>query len=96
MAAIGPYNWGSRLSPWKEAEAWRSKRATATSDLMSSNDIITSLFAQAHANQIAGMAKLAGEAALKRINAAAKAKFDQIANTKIAGIDDVAGVDKKV
>jgi hypothetical protein len=94
MAAIGPYNWGSRLSPWKEAEAWRSRRSAATADSMNAYDNTNSLFAQAHSNQVAGYAKLAMEAAVKRVNLAAKAKFDQIANTKVAGLDDPPKVDK--
>jgi uncharacterized protein YdbL (DUF1318 family) len=36
------------------------------------------------------------EAAVKRVNLAAKAKFDQIANTKVAGLDDLPKVDKKI
>ena len=63
---------------------------------MADNENFTSLFSQAHATKIQGTAKLAMEAALKRVNLAAKAKFDTIANTKIAGIDDVPKVDKKI
>ena len=65
-------------------------------DLRNASDTFSSLFSQANTNKIAGLAKLAGEAAVKRINLEAKAKFDEIAKTKVAGLDDVAGVDKKV
>jgi hypothetical protein len=50
---------------------------------------------QANTNKIDGMAQLAGEAALKRVNAAAKAKFDQIANSAGSELDKLS-VDKTV
>jgi hypothetical protein len=87
MTAIRKFNWLPQPSAWQQAETWRARRAAMNSDQLSASDTFTSSFSQAATDKIAGMAKLAGDAALKRINAAAKAKFDEIANTKIDGID---------
>jgi len=95
VTAIGKFNWLPQPSAWKQAEAWRARRAAMTADQLSAGDTFTTLFAQANDDKIKGMAKLAGEAAVKRIKLAAKAKFDEIANTKVAGLDD-AKVDKSV
>jgi hypothetical protein len=96
MTAIRKFNWLPMPSAWKQAETWRARRASLTADSLNVSDTFNTLFAKANDDKIKGLAKLAGDAALKRINAAAKAKFDEIANTKVAGIDDVPKVDKKV
>ena len=97
MTAIRKFNWLPQPSAWKQAEAWRARRAAMSADQLSASDTFTSVFAQANDSKIKGMAQLAGEAAVKRIKLAAKAKFDEIANTKIAGLDDTGTkVDKKV
>jgi hypothetical protein len=96
MTAIRKFNWLPLPSAWKQAEAWRARRAAMASDQVNASDTFNSMFAKANTDKIAGMAKIAGDAALKRINAEAKAKFDEIANTKVAGIDDLPIVDKTV
>ena len=95
MTGIKKFNWLPQPSAWKQAQAWRARRAAMTADQLSAGDTFTILFAKANDDKIKGMAKLAGEAAIKRIKLAAKAKFDEIANTKIKGLDDIK-VDKKV
>jgi hypothetical protein len=98
MVGIRKFNWLPQPSAWQQAETWRARRSALSADALSAGDVFTSSFAQANGDQIKGLAKLAGDAALKRINAAAKAKFDAIANTKVAGIDDAkanTAVDKK-
>jgi hypothetical protein len=95
MTAIRKFNWLPQPSAWKQAQAWRARRAALSADQLYASDTFTSLFTKANTDKIKGMAQLAGDAALKRINASAKAKFDEIANTKVAGIDDLK-VDKKV
>ncbi len=96
MAGITGYGWGkTKVSAWKQFEAWREARKAATANLMASNENFNALFSQAHSAKIEGTAKLAMEAAVNRVNMAAKAKFDLIANTKVEGLDDI-GVDKTV
>jgi hypothetical protein len=95
MAGIGKFGWQPAPSAWRQVQAWRSRRAALTADSLNASDTFNSLFSKANSDKIEGMAKLAGEAAVKRIKLAAKAKFDQIANTKI-GVLDTLKVDKKV
>ena len=90
------YGWGtSTISAWKEMDAWRSRRAAFNANDLNASDTFSSMFLQANTNKIDGMAQLAGEAALKRVNAAAKAKFDQIANSAGSELDKLS-VDKTV
>jgi hypothetical protein len=86
---------GRQPSAWQEMQNWRSRRSALTADLQGASDTFSSMFLQANTTKIEGMAQLAGQAALNRINAAAKAKFDQIANTKVPELDDHI-VDKTV
>ena len=96
MAGISGYGWkSSKVSAWKQFEAWRAARSAATASLIANNENFNALFSQAHSAKIEGTAKLAMEAAVKRVNLAAKAKFDEIATTKVAGLDDLK-VDKKI
>jgi hypothetical protein len=95
MTAIRKFGWLPAPSAWKQAQAWGARRAALTSDSLNASDTFNALFSKANANKIDGMAKIAAEAAVKRIKLAAKAKFDQIANTKIEGLDKLK-VDKKV
>jgi hypothetical protein len=92
--AMSVYGWGtSKISAWKEMEAWRSRRAAFTANDLNAFDTFNSIFQQATTAKIDGMAQLAGEAALNRIQLAAKAKFDQVANTADAELDKLK-VDK--
>jgi hypothetical protein len=93
MAEIRKFGWLTTPSAWKQAQAWRARRAAFTAESLNAGDTFNALFSKANKDKIEGMAKIAAEAAVKRINLAAKAKFDQIANTKIAGLDDTK-VDK--
>jgi hypothetical protein len=94
--AMSVYGWGtSKVSAWKEMEAWRSRRAAFNANDLNASDTFSSMFLQANTAKIDGMAQLAGEAALKRVNAAAKAKFDQIANNASSALENL-GVDKTV
>jgi len=88
---IKKFNWLPAPSAWKQAQAWRARRAAFTADALNASDNFTALFAKANANKIEGMAKLAGEAAVKRINAAAKVKIDET----VVGIDK-AKLDMKI
>ncbi len=67
----------NRISAWKHAEAWRNQRRAMTQRFLDESTTVTNAFATAWSNQGAGIAKLAGEAALKRVQAATKAKLAQ-------------------
>ena len=77
------FYWLPTTTAWQDAEAWRARRAAMTQDFLDNNDLINASFADAATNLGAGIAKLAANAALLRINAAAKAKFDQAAAVKL-------------
>jgi hypothetical protein len=86
---------GRQPSAWQEMQNWRTRRSASSADALNASDTFSSMFLQANTTKIEGLAQLAGEAALKRINAAAKLKFDQIANTKVPELDEHI-VDKTV
>ncbi len=63
-----------RNSAWEKMKAKREKLGAAMSSTQSMLASISNTFAQAQADQISGMANLAAQAGLDRINAARKAK----------------------
>ena len=93
---IKQFNWLPAPTAWQQSEAWRARRQAMTQDFLDNSDVINSSFADAAASFGAGIAKLAATAALNRINAAAKAKFDQAAAVKLdppANSDTTGSVD---
>src|SRR4051812_22144450 len=80
---IKHFNWLQTPTAWEQSEAWRARRQAMTQDFLNNSDVINSSFADAATSLGAGIAKLAAPAALNRINAAAKAKFDQTAAVKL-------------
>jgi ribosomal protein L15 len=95
MAAIKKFNWLPKPSAWKEVQAWRFRRAELTAVSLDASDTFNAKVAKANKDRLEGLAKLAGEAAVKRIKLEAKAKFDKIANTKVDALDNIK-VDKTV
>ena len=77
------FYWLPTPTAWQEAEAWRARRQAMAQDFLAASDAVNASFANAATDQIAGMAKLAANAAVGRIKAAAKAKFDQAASVKL-------------
>jgi hypothetical protein len=77
------FYWLSTPTAWQQAEAWRARRQAMAQDFMNTSDLINASFANAAGDRIAGSAKLAAQAAVARIKAAAKAKLDQAAAVKI-------------
>jgi hypothetical protein len=77
------FYWLPTPTPWQEAERWRLRRQALARDFAASNDLVNASFAQAATDQIEGIAKLAATAAVTRIKAAAKAKFDKAAAIKL-------------
>jgi hypothetical protein len=91
MAEIRKFGWLRTPSAWQQAQAWRSRRAALTADSLNAGDTFNALFSKANKDRIEGMAKLAAEAAVKRIKDATKVKVDQT----VAGIDKLK-VDMKI
>lgn len=77
------FYWLPTSTPWQEAEQWRLRRQALAQQFADSSDLVNASFSKAATDQIDGMAKLAANAAVVRIKAAAKAKFDQAAAVKL-------------
>src|SRR5437879_2964055 len=69
------FNWLPRPSMWQEAQNWTARQQSLR-DTMDTVSSLSDNFATASANQYSGLANLAAQAALTRIQAAAKAKTD--------------------
>lgn len=87
---VGPikqfkYVMPSQNSAWDKMKANREKLGAALSSTQSVLAAVTSSLAQAHTDKISGMANLAAQAGLDRINAARKAMSQQT----LKQIDDV-------
>lgn len=74
------FNWVPTRSAWQEMEYRRAKRAKAIKEDLDRMDSMNATFSNAFQNRILGSANIAAEAALKRVQAAAKAKLE--ANAK--------------
>ncbi len=106
------FNWLPTRTAWQEAEAWRARRQAMVQETLNAGDTFNALFATAASDQIEGLAKLAAQAAIKRIKAAGKAKIDQVllkldpsltaldknktASSKTSSSSTTTKVDKKV
>jgi hypothetical protein len=78
------FNWLPRVSPYAQSQQWAARQKALNQD---ANDILSSLsdkLSAVAANQYSGTANLAGQAALDRINAAAKAKAAEAQATSAA------------
>ncbi len=76
MASIGikRFNWLPNRSAWQETEYRRIKRAAAMKEDQATMDTINSAMSTALQNKISGSSNIAANVALKRVQAAAKAK----------------------
>jgi hypothetical protein len=70
------FGWVKPRSAWKEMEYQRARRAEFAKQDQANLDAMNNTMSTAMQNKISGLANLAGEAALKRVQAAAKAKLD--------------------
>ena len=77
-------SWIKTRTAWQEIEYRRAKRAQFIKNDLAQMDTMNSTLADALQNRISGSSNIAAQAALKRVQAAAKAKLDE--NTK--QIDD--------
>ncbi|MBV9955861.1 MAG: hypothetical protein JOZ70_11490 [Pseudolabrys sp.] len=71
---IRKFGWVKQRSAWADIEYHRARRAEVASNDQSSMDAINNAVTSALQSKISGKANLAGNAALKRVQAAAKAK----------------------
>ena len=69
--------WFTPRSAWKEMEYQRARRAEFSRQENGTLDGINAAMTAAHQNKISTAATLAGNAALKRVQAAVKAKSDE-------------------
>ena len=80
---IRKFGWVRTPTAWQQAETWRARRSNFAERSISASDTVNATFAQAATDQGKGLAKLATQAAVTRIKAAAKAKFDEAAKINI-------------
>lgn len=71
------FNWLPMQSAWKEMEIRRAKRAQYLKQDMANQEAMNSAFSTAFQSRISESSNLYATAALKRVQAAAKAKSDE-------------------
>jgi hypothetical protein len=74
---IKHFYWLPTPTAWQEAEAWRGRRQALAQETLNAGDAANSIFSTAATDQINGLAKLAAQAAVKRIKMATKTKLDK-------------------
>lgn len=60
-------NWIDKGGVWKQNQAWREKRAESRAKFEDQTAVAMNMFADAHANMIAGLSELAVRAATRRM-----------------------------
>jgi hypothetical protein len=83
MAGIKRISWGRKITAWERSQAWRQRRAYMVQSYMADANSASAGLQTAVTNAINGSARLATEAALKRITEATQAKFDEIAKVDV-------------
>ena len=71
------FNWVPTRSAWQDMEHRRAKRAQFIKDDIARMEATNATFSDAFQNRISQSANIAGQAALKRVNAEAKAKLEE-------------------
>jgi hypothetical protein len=71
------FNWLPRISPYAQAQQWTARQAAFRLDAEDVLSALSDKLSTAATDQISGLANLAAQAALDRINAAVKAKAAQ-------------------
>lgn len=74
------FTWVKTRSAWQELEYQRVRRAAYMKDMRARMDAVNSALMGAQQSKISGIATLAAEAALKRVQEATKAKTEQTIN----------------
>ena len=79
--AIQPkrFNWMRSATGWEQFQGWQEKRRALREDFDFARKIARDGFALAWSNQITEATNLAAEAAIDRLQRAAKAKLDKTA-----------------
>ena len=73
ISSTGRVSFGGTSSAWQMHAAWRARRREAAETYLAQASAAGSAFANAWSNQIQGSVELATQAAITRIQAAAKA-----------------------
>ena len=71
------FTWLRKRSAWQELEYQRVRRAAFVQDMRARMDAVNSALMSAQHNKVSGIATLAANAALKRVQEATKAKTDE-------------------
>lgn len=84
MAGIKHISWFQRQSGWDYAQSWRDKHRAMTQSFLNDNAATGSALTTAWVNFSSASAALAAKAAMTRIQAETKAKFDEVAKINIS------------
>jgi hypothetical protein len=76
--------WFNHPSAWQDMQNRRERRSAAIKAHLDMMNAVNNAFATAQQNSISGLAKIAAQAALNRVQAAAKAKQAEV----LKGIDE--------
>jgi hypothetical protein len=68
------FNWLQTPTVWEEAQVWRERRRAMIDQFQGDADLVVSSFSNAFSNQITESSKIATQVAIKRLQAATKAK----------------------
>lgn len=71
------FTWIKKRSAWQDLEYNRARRAAFLAETRAKMDAVNSALSTAMQNKTQGIANLAAEAALKRVQAATKAKTEE-------------------
>jgi hypothetical protein len=74
MAEIKRFNWVRRPTSWESVQAWRTQSSSVTQRFLSDSAAANTSFFGAQNNLASGMANLAAQASLQRVQAEIKAK----------------------
>ncbi len=82
------------ISAWRQLENWRLAQSQFNAQALSNQDLLNSALADAMTSFYTGLTTLAGQAALKRVQTAAKAKAAEAsaaADKALASLPTTAG-----
>ena len=77
MAGIKRFNWLRRPTTWESMQAWRTQRSNATQRFLTDSAAANSSFFSAQSNLASGMASIAAQASLQRVQAQVRAAGSQ-------------------
>jgi hypothetical protein len=84
MSGIRQVGWFRRQSEWDYAQSWRDRRGSMAQSFIRDGAMTGSALTTIWANFSSGPAALSAKAAATRIQAEAKAKFDELSKINIS------------